>query len=80
MLSYQVPHRTVEDVFCRRSPTPEECKVRISFDRYSQAAPISTFDVFNEIFKFNPVVDRHPRSKIAAGSVHDIISGRPAGD
>lgn len=25
MASYQVPHRTMEAVFCKRTPTPKEC-------------------------------------------------------
>jgi hypothetical protein len=46
MVSYQVPHRAVETVFCRREPTPENCAVDQPFFDSSYAnVPLSSFEV-----------------------------------
>lgn len=46
MVSYQVPHRTMETVFCRRNPMPEECLVgKYDFDPAVPNIPASSFEV-----------------------------------
>ena len=46
MVSYQIPSRTIENVFCRRHPTPLECyDSEGSFDPAVPNAPVSSFEV-----------------------------------
>jgi hypothetical protein len=46
MVSYQVPNRAVETVFCRREPTPEKCAVRhLFYDSNYPNVPLSSFEV-----------------------------------
>lgn len=46
MVSYQVPHKTTEVVFCRRQPIPEECLVgAYDFDPELPNIPSSSFEV-----------------------------------
>lgn len=45
MVSYQVPHRMVEAVFCRRQPTPEACLEQYNFDPEVPNVPSSSFEV-----------------------------------
>lgn len=52
MMSYQLPHKTVESVFCRRQPTPKEC------------LETNKLDVSNsDSTAFSPVIDRHLRNE-----------------
>lgn len=45
-VSYQVPPRSFESVFCRRQPTPLEClDSRLKFNPSLPNAPISSFEV-----------------------------------
>lgn len=44
MISYQVPHRVVETVFCRRQPPPEECLEYI-FDPSLPNTPADALEV-----------------------------------
>lgn len=68
MVSYQVPHRNVESVFCRRQPTPKECECindvtclnipQRSFDVVSgENKDASTYS--KGTVRFNPVEARH---------------------
>ena len=46
MVSYQVPHKTMEAVFCKRQPTPEECLVgQYAYDPALPNIPASSFEV-----------------------------------
>ena len=46
MVSYQVPNRAKETVFCRRQPTPEECLVGESdYDPSVSNIPVTSFEV-----------------------------------
>lgn len=46
MVSYQVPHRMVEAVFCKRQPTPEACLPgQYEFDPELPNVPSSSFEV-----------------------------------
>jgi hypothetical protein len=45
MASYQVPHKTVESVFCRRHPTPEECFEGYNLDTSYPNIPVTSFEV-----------------------------------
>lgn len=45
MVAYQLPHRTVADVFCRRQPTPEECLGMYQLDPANPNVPETSFEV-----------------------------------
>mmetsp|Transcript_54572 Transcript_54572/g.163031 ORF Transcript_54572/g.163031 Transcript_54572/m.163031 type:complete len:791 (-) Transcript_54572:763-3135(-) len=45
MLSYQVPHKVVETVFCRKEPIPNECMYYRGHYVNLENAPVSSFDV-----------------------------------
>lgn len=46
MVSYQVPHRSMETVFCRRNPMPKECeKGMYDYDPAIPNVPASSFEV-----------------------------------
>jgi hypothetical protein len=45
MVSYQVPSRAVETVFCRREPTPEKCLGGMHYDSKYFNAPPTSFEV-----------------------------------
>jgi len=46
MVSYQLPHRTMEAVFCRRQPTPEACLAgSYNYDPAIPNLPASSFEV-----------------------------------
>jgi hypothetical protein len=46
MVSYQVPHRAVETVFCRREPAPEQClEGDDTYDSNYPNAPLTSFEV-----------------------------------
>ena len=45
MVSYQVPPRSMEAVFCRRNPTPEECLCGYHFDPENWNVPASSLEV-----------------------------------
>ena len=45
MVSYQLPPRSMEAVFCRRNPTPEECLYGYHFDPEYPNVPASSFEV-----------------------------------
>ena len=73
MVSYQVPHRSTERVFCRRQPTPEECchlahsdclnAAASSLDTKLRESGEATRGSRKTVFKYNPVVDRHRRQE-----------------
>jgi hypothetical protein len=46
MVSYHVPPRAVETVFCKREPTPEQClDVKGTYDFNYPNAPLTSFEV-----------------------------------
>ena len=45
MVSYQIPPRSMEVVFCRRNPTPKECLQGYHFDPEYPNVPASSFEV-----------------------------------
>ena len=85
MVSYQVPHRAVEAVFCRRQPTPKECRGTYQFDSANPSGPLASLgfgvgdssdllrpqSLKKQTFKLNPVVDRHLHQDETSGSITD---------
>jgi hypothetical protein len=45
MVSYQIPHKAFETVFCREEPMPEECKHYRGFPPGEENIPLTDFDV-----------------------------------
>ena len=89
MVSYQVPHRAVEAVFCRRQPTPNECREAYQYESANPNGPSAPLDSgvgdSNELSrpgsdqrktaKFNPMADRHFRHQ-NGGSFCDINAAK----
>jgi hypothetical protein len=76
MVSYQIPPKAMEAVFCRREPTPEEC---LNGERaFGENTNVTPDDLSGESHQgrsiFNPAADRH-LTHIGSMSIGDIKVG-----